>query len=177
MTTPDPSYITADEVEEQTQITALADLETEDIEYLITTAEDQIDAYCGRQAHHPFDTNLDRVFPREQDYRVVGSATGPIEYRDTPEVPYNVSKATLRQVEWLYTQWWSNRATELPTVDMPVESRSIGGDGSYDETFARGGLGLSEASVCDQAKLLLKDFKAGTAQLSVTKPDDVFPRA
>lgn len=176
MTLPEPTYITVDEVKANTLITALQSLDDESITKIIQLAEGHIDAFCGPQPHHQYDDNLNRVFPREQDFSVVGGSSGFTEYPDRPEIPHNVGVACLRQVEWLYTQWWSDRATEQPSVDYPVEARQIGGDGSYSETLARGGMALSEATLCEQARVLLQGFKAGTAPLSLTKPDHVISR-
>ncbi len=174
MTIPDPTYITKEEVAAQTLITGLAALGP-DIDKLISIAEGQIDAYCGPQAHHPWDTNIDRVFPREEDYNIVGTTSGPVHYRNTPVIPLEISVATLRQVEWLYTQWWPNRATALPQSDRPVEQESISGDGGWSGTYAKGGVDFSQASICEQARGLLERFRSRTASISVTKPDDVVP--
>lgn len=160
---PAVSYITAAEVKSQTLLATLKNLAEADVEQLIEIAEDQIDAYVGPQAHHQDDTNTDRVFPREQDCDASGN----------PVIPYRVSRATLRQVEWLYSQWWPSRTTmELPVM-YPISSRDIGGDGSYSETLARGGINLSEASLSEQAKLLLNGFVSRMVGISVTDPDTV----
>ncbi len=175
MTVPDPTYITADEVKEQTSLAALKNLLDADIDLLIRTAEDQIDSYVGPQEHHPYDTNIVRVFPRQQDFQIIGTASGQARYPDRPEIPYKVSVACLRQVEWLYTQWWPNKATAQIPVERVVESESIGGDGSYDATYARGGVSFAESSICEQAKTLLNGFVNRFTGLSTTNPDDVLP--
>ncbi len=176
MTIPDPTYVTAQEVKDETLITALGALEAQNIEKLIKVAEAQIDAYCCKQPHHPFDSNVDRVFPREQDYQVTGAAGGPLEYPDRPQIPLDVSLACLRQVEWLYTQWWSNSATDLPPSNRAVTSESIGGDGSWSGDYAKGGSDFAEASLCEQARGLLEGYRSRTAPLSLTRPSDVIPR-
>lgn len=172
MTVPDPSYITADEVKANILVTGLKDgstgaLSDDDINTLILTAEDQIDAFCGPQPHHPYDDNLTRVFPRAQDFVVVVTGGVRRDYPELPDIPYNVSRACLRQVEFLYTQWWPTRATtELPTR-YAVQSQSIGGDGSYSETRARP-TDFSSASLCDQAKLLLTNFRSSFCGIGTT---------
>src|SRR2546421_365763 len=93
MEIPEPSYITADEVEENTAITALGELDAEDIETLISAAEDQIDAFVGPQQHHSMDSNLDRVFPRAQDYSIIQAGGSRVEDPTIPVIPYNVSRA------------------------------------------------------------------------------------
>lgn len=173
MTIPDPSYITEAEVKENTLITALSSLAEADVKKLIQAAEDHIDKYVGRQPHHPRDSNLVRVFPREQDFSRVGSGSGIAEYPDTPEIPYEVGVACLRQVEWLYQQWWPNRATSQAPLQHAVTSRSIGGDGSYSESRAGGGVSFVEATLCDQAKVLLDGFRSRWAPIDVTDPRTV----
>ncbi len=173
MDVPDVSYLTAAEVKQYSLVTGLKDgstgvLEDEDIETLITTAEDQIDAYCGQQPHHPNDSTR-RVFPREQDFSKVRSGGTLNEYPDIAVIPYNVSRACLRQVEWLYLQWWPNSATSQPTsMNYVVEQQAISGDGGYSETRAMGGTDLASASLCDQAKLLLKGYVSRWAAIGTT---------
>lgn len=168
MPVPTPSYITAAQVDEQSMIMGLTDLEDDDINSLIAVAEDQIDAFVGPQEHHPEDDNLDRVFPRVQDY----SRSNEGDDRDTPVIPYKVTRATLRQVEFLYAQWWPTRATaEMPT-NKPVTDEEIGGDGSYSASYAHGGVDFSAASLCDASKALLEGFRSRWAGISVTHPDD-----
>ncbi len=171
MTIPEPSYITVDEVKTQSKIEGLNDLENEDIAFLIQNAEDQIDAYCGPQAHHPNDVNITRVFPRERDYRRVGTGDGIEDYPETPEIPYKVSIACLRQVEWLFTQWWPHSDTSQFPVEHAVESEDIGADGSHSVTYARGGVDLSSASLCDQAKLQLAGFVSRFVGMSTSHPN------
>lgn len=171
MTIPDPSYITEAELKANTLITALAALDDADVAKLITAAEDHIDKYVGRQPHHPMDSNLVRVFPREQDFSRVGTGSGIAEYPDTPEIPHDVGMACLRQVEWLYQQWWPNRATA--PLKHAVTDRSIGGDGSYSESLAGGGVSFVEATLCDQAKVLLDGFRSRWAAIDVTDPRTV----
>lgn len=160
---PEPKYITADEIAAQTLITALANLGDADTDKLIQASEDMIDAHVGQQKHHPDDTDTNRVFPRVQDLDVDGY----------PTVPYRVSRATLAQVEWLYTEWWDVRATEMTPSEHAVESLAIGGDGSYRETRANKGGDFSSASLCDKAKSLLKGYVSRSAPLSVTDPKTV----
>ena len=160
---PDPQYITISEVRTQTLIEDLRDLGDADMKILIQTAEDQIDAFVGPQEHHPDDPVTNRVFPRLYDLDDGGN----------PEIPYKVSRATLRQVEWLYTQWWNDKETaELP-VDHPVKQRSIGGDGSYSETLAGEGTDFSRATLSQSAQTLLNGFVSRTAGIDVTDPDKV----
>ena len=162
-TVPNPKYITEAEVRSQTLIEELGDLGDSDLKTLIQIAEDQIDAHVGPQEHHPDDTTPDRVFPRLTD----------IDADCNPVVPYKVSRATLRQVEWLYTQWWCDRETaELP-MEHPVKQRSIGGDGSYSETLAGEGTDFSRATLSQSAQTLLNGFVSRTAGIDVTDPDKV----
>lgn len=165
---PDPTYITADEVAEQTRVTGLADLEEDDLTYLIQTAEDQIDAYVGPQQHHQWDGNLDRVFPRTQDFSVVVADGVRTQYPETPVIPYRVSRACLRQVEWLFTQWWPSAGTASLPTDHDLSSREIGGDGSYGETRARGGTDLAQASLCHEAKALLTSYVSRSGGIATT---------
>lgn len=168
MPVPTPSYITAAEVKTQSKIAALITLADTDIDTLIEVAEDQIDAYVGPQQHHPEDNNLDRVFPRAVDYE----RTNDGDDRDTPVIPYKVTRATLRQVEFLFLNWWPNKATaEMPT-NKAITDQDIGGDGSYSVSYAHGGVDFSAASLCDAAKTLLDGFRSRWAGLSVSHPDD-----
>lgn len=177
---PTVSYITEDEVKAQTAITGLQALFTSnktDLTSLIQTAEDQIDAYVGPQQHHQYDSNLNRVFPRVQDFQISSAGGFTYEYPLIPEVPYKVSRACLRQVEWLYTQWYANRATDQLPTDYPLESQDIGGDGSYAEKRARGGLNYTEASLCDQAKVLLNGFVSRMSRIGTTDVrNSAYPR-
>ena len=160
---PDPSYITAAEVRDQTLVADLRELGDEDLSILIQTAEDQIDAFVGPQEHHPDDPTTDRVFPRLYDTDDDGH----------PAVPYKVSRATLRQVEWLFVQWWPARdIAELP-VEHPVKERSIGGDGSYSEILSGEGIDFSRATLSQSAQTLLNGFVSRTAGIDVTDPDKV----
>src|SRR4051812_17693521 len=122
MTIPDPTYITAQEVKANSKITGLIALENADIEYLIQTAEDHIDGFVGRQKHHPYDDNIERVFPREEDYRITSDAEYPLEH----EIPYLVSKACLAQVEHLYLNWWPNRETSQTPIKKDISEQDIG---------------------------------------------------
>lgn len=169
MDVPAPSYITADDVQENSQVTGLVALNTEQIELLITIAEGHIDDYVGRQPHHPYDSNIDRVFPREQDFSIVIANGIRYEYPQTPIIPYDVQRACLLQVEWLFLQWWPNRATTQPGMQHAVLEQSIGGDGSYAEKRATGGIDFSAASLCDQAKAVLANgYRSRWAQMSTT---------
>lgn len=165
MTIPDPTYITEAEVAENTLITALAALSTENRKKLIQRAESQIDKYVGRQEHHPDDDNTDRVFPRLED----------IDDYDNPIIPLNISQACLAQVEYLYTQWWSNSSTTQEPVEKNVQSEDIGGDGSYSAAYANNGMTTAADLLCSQAKALLDGYVARFVPLSVTDPDDVPP--
>lgn len=175
MDVPDPTYIESDEVVDQTLLTALQHLDPAEIDKLIQIAEEQIDAYVGPQPHHWADTNIERVFPREQDFSRVGSTGGVIEYPNTPEVPAKVSRACLRQVEWLYTQWYTTSGTSLLPTNQEVEQESIGGDGSYSATYARGGSLEGKVSLCTQAQELLKGFVSRVCGIGVTDPDTAPP--
>lgn len=175
MTIPEPSYITESDVAENTLITGLQSLSTENRKKLIQRAESQIDKYVGRQPHHPADSNTDRVFPRVQDYQIVGSASGITHYPDTPQIPLEVSEACLAQVEYLYTQWWSTSTTTQAPVQKNVESENIGGDGSYSATYANGGKSSAEDMLCAEAKAKLEGFVNRFVPLSVTDPDHVLP--
>lgn len=160
---PDPKYITVAEVRTQTLIEDLRDLGDGDMKILIQTAEDQIDAYVGPQEHHPDDETTVRVFPRLYD----------TDEDRNPEIPYKVSRATLRQVEWLYTQWWNDRETSELPVEHAAKERSIGGDGSYSETLAGEGIDFSRATLSQSAQTLLNGFVSRTAGIDVTDPDKV----
>ncbi len=167
MEIPDPTYITVAEVQEHTLVTNLATANEADIKKLIQVAEGQIDKHCGRQLHHPNDSNLARVFPREQDFART-SGGGTIEQDpDTPEIPLDVSTACLRQVEWLFVNWWANRATESTPVLHQAEQVDIGADGSYSET-RRPMPDFAQASLCAQAQAALKDYVSRWAALDVT---------
>lgn len=174
MTVPEPSYITAAEVREQTLIAGLKEEDTIDnanLAILIQSAEDQIDAYVGPQKHHPDDDNDDRVFPRDSDEDLDGY----------PQVPYQVARACLRQVEWLYTQWYPSRTTDQLPVEHDVQSEDIRADGSYSVDYARGGMDLSAASLCPQARVMLDRFRSRFSQIGVSDPrkrpsiDGIFP--
>jgi len=160
---PDPTYITADEVKEQTLISGLESLEEPGRKKLIQLAEDQIDAYVGPQEHHPDDETENRVFPRVEDVDDDGYAA----------IPYKVSRACLRQVEFLYTEWWDERTSALLPTNIEREQVSIGGDGSYSESRARGGTADGKCSLCDAARELLKGFVSRTCGIDVTDPDYV----
>jgi len=162
---PDPTYITVDEVIAQTSIAGLEDLDNDNTTLLIQHAEDQIDAYCGQQKHNPDDDNINRVFPREQDFDDNGS----------PEVPYRVSRACLAQVEWLYVQWWATRETSQSPVEHEVSSLRIGGDGSYGEERAGGGKDFAAATLCTQAKAYLDGYRARFIGMGTVDPDLVPP--
>jgi len=171
MTVPDVSYITGEEVTANTLLTGLAALSEPNREILIAIAEDQIDSYVGPQPHHYADTNIDRVFPRSEDFYRVGTGDGIEEYPDTPEIPYQVSRACLRQVEYLYTNYWDNRTSSLLPIKRELSSVSIGGDGSYSATRARGGTQDGEEELCEAARKLLKGFVSRTCGIDVTDPD------
>ncbi len=111
--------------------------------------------------------------PREQDFQRTGTSSGVQEYPDTPEIPYDVSQACLAQVEWLYTNWWPNRTTSQLPASHAIEQRAIGGDGSYSETRARGGLAFTEAAICDAAKVFLDGLCSRWVGIDVTDPDTV----
>jgi len=169
MTVPEPTYITADEVAEQTLIAALQDLEPGNITKLIQVAEGQIDRFCGRQPHHPYDSNLDRVFPRAQDFSVTVFSGSRLEFPETPAIPLAVSVACLRQVEWLFLQWWPTSATTQPKAgSVAVEQESIGGDGSYSATYANP-TDLSRASLCAESQAELENgYRSRWAPLATT---------
>lgn len=166
MDVPDVTYITVEDLKAQTLISALAVLGDDELTTLIQTAEDMIDAYVGRQKHHYFDTNITRVFPRVEDYQ----RTNFIEFPAIPEIPYQVSRACLRQVEWLYSQWWPNRETDEIPVEYDVASVDVGGDGSVAEKRVRDGLDFSSATLSVQARNLLTPFRSRVAGISVSNP-------
>jgi hypothetical protein len=162
---PTITYLSLADLQAQTLIDELKSLNDGDKTTLIQIAEDQIDKYVGKQKHHPWDTNITRVFPRVEDYQ----RTNLAEYPEIPEIPYDVSRACLRQVEWLFTQWWTNEdATDLPT-EYDVESAEIGGEGSVSEKYVRNGLGLTEASLAPQARLLLSEYRSRGAQIATSR--------
>lgn len=161
MTVPDPKYITLAEVRAQTRIGALSDLSDGDLTDLIQTAEDQIDDYVGPQKHHPDDADTDRVFPR----------WGDVDSNDDPAVPYKVSRAALRQVEWLFTEWWDESSNSLLPMNHIAVERDMRGDGSYAEK--RGKIDYAEAAIAPQARPLLMRFRSRTGKISVTDPENV----
>jgi len=163
---PDPTYITIALVKAQTKIDGLTTLADGDLTTLIQTAEEMIDAYVGPQRHHIYDTNIYRVFPREQDFQ----RTNLVEWPTLPIIPLNVTRACLRQVEWLFTQWWPNKATDEIPVDYDVTGIDMGGDGSVSETRVRKGLDFSSATMSVQARHLLKDYHSKAAGIAVSKP-------
>ena len=167
MTVPAPTYLTVADVRAQSFIADLKDpsaIDDGDLTLLLQAAEDHIDGYVGRQRHPPYDTNVARVFPREQDYRRTNLADYPYE----PEVPYEVSRACLRQVEWLYSQWWPSRATDDLPVQLDVSQQDVGGDGTISETYARGGLDLAAATLCPQARATLSGYRNRSASISTS---------
>ena len=156
---PAPSYITVDLVVSGSTFSAFDDLSVEDITILIQNAEETIDAYVGRQKHHPNDDNRHRVFPRAED----------VDINSVVIIPLQVTQATLRQVEWLYTEWWDVHLDEARTLEYEAKSVRMGGDGSYSEDRASGGPGgtgidFSAASLSPQAKGLLQPFRCRTAE-------------
>jgi hypothetical protein len=155
VTIPEPSYVTAKEVKEQTLVTSLTDFATSDLNKLIQLAESQIDAYVCPQIHHPDDDNTSRVFPRRVD----------IDEDGNPEIPLQVSLACLRQVEWLYLQWWDNKDDQAMPTERDTQSESIGGDGSYSASYSQG---MDRATICLQAKALLANFVSRTVGISVS---------
>jgi hypothetical protein len=163
MDVPTPSYITAAEVKANSLVAGLIALSNSDIEKLVTIAEDQIDAYVGPQRHHPDDDNENRVFPREEDIDEDGNSV----------IPYRVSVACLRQVEWLYTQWWNSRTSSLLPVVEEVSQEDIRGDGGYSAVYNRGGGGDSKVSLCLQAQELLKGFVSRVTAIGVSDPDSI----
>jgi hypothetical protein len=169
MTIPEPTYITVDDVRDNSKILTIGTLSDDDLSFLIQTAEDQIDAYVRPQRHHPNDTNINRVFPRSQDYLRVGNGDGIDHFVETPEIPYKVSLACLRQVEYLFTQWWPNAGTGQLPVEREVESEDIGADGSYAATYRP--VDLSAASLCDLAKAQLEGFVSRFTGLSTSHPN------
>ncbi len=173
MDVPDVSYITVTDLKAQTLIEALKNLADADVTTLIQTAEDMIDAYVGRQQHHRYDTNVTRIFPRVEDY----VRTNLAEYPAKPEIPYQVSRACLRQVEWLYTQWWPNKDTEELPVDYDVSDVSIGGDGSISEKRVNAGVDFSSATLSVQARNLLTPFRSRIAGIAVSNPRGTHPSA
>jgi hypothetical protein len=175
MTVPDVSYITAEEVKEQSLNTGLTALTDGEVESLISIAEDQIDAYVGPQPHHPSDTNIERVFPREQDHTVTNDGSGIYYDTSSAEVPYKVARACLRQVEWLYVNWWDDRTSSMLPTEHDASSVSIGGDGSYSETRRAGGSDHRGASLSSEAKSLLEGFKCDFCGIDVTDPDLTHP--
>lgn len=170
---PDPTYISATEVIDQTLIANLKTLDPANINVLIRNAEDQIDNHVGPQRHHPFDSNSDRVFPRVQDYSFSIVSGQRYEYPETPVIPYKVMRATLRQVEFLYLQWWSTSTTAQTPVEKDVSAEEIRGDGGYSAVYTGGGMDLAGASLCHEAKALLNGFVSRWAGISVSHPNDL----
>ncbi len=166
---PEPSYITVEEVKANALIPVPTGMQDGDITKLIQMAEGQIDKHVGRQPHHPNDDNIDRVFPRAQDYVRSSGGGDP----DSPDIPLCVSEACLRQVESLFG-WWPNRASmPLPTYQL-VYQRAIGADGSYSETRARGGVSsATETALCEAARAALDGLVSRWAGIDVTDVDTI----
>jgi|SRR5579863_1350280 len=171
MNTPSPSYILPSDVQQRTLIAALKSLDNDSLTTLIVAAEDMIDAYVGPQKHHWKDLNTDRVFPREQDIDQTLLLNGVISSpNENPIIPYQVSVACLRQVEWLFTQWWSESTTDELPIQQDVKGEDIGGDGSYSATYVRDGLDLSSATLSPNARVLLGRFRSKFAGIDVSDP-------
>jgi hypothetical protein len=168
MTRPEPSYISVAEIKEATFIDGLKTIGDENIKKLIQHAEGQIDNHVGRQKHHAHDSNLDRVFPRCEDYQITQVNGCRTEDFDTPVMPLAVSEACQMQVEHLYLNWWPNRATAQMPVSRGVSSEDIGGDGSYSVDYAP--TSFAEATLCDAAKAKLTGFVSRTAAMSLSRP-------
>lgn len=158
---PDPTYIDSVTLLERTRMTGIDALDDEDVTLLIQTAEEQIDAYVGPQRHHLEDTNVLRVFPRYED---TDSESGAVI------IPAEVTMATLRQVEWLFEQWWSTRATQSQPTDHAKTNVNVGSDGSYSEQRTHKGLDFAGASLCEQAKALLSRLKSGSGEIMLSNP-------
>lgn len=168
LTRPDPSYISVADVRANTLIANLkltAQISDDNLKIVIQNAEDMIDAYVGAQRHHWKDTNTNRVFPREED----------VDTSNNPEVPYRVSMACLRQVEWLYTQWYSTATTDEMPIVHGVESEDIGGDGSYAYKAAMGGMDISRATMAPNAQALLEGIRSKLATIGVSDPLSTAP--
>lgn len=170
MDTPPITYLSAQEVKDTTLLSGLKTLTPIDLESLIAASEDLIDAYVGKQKHHVYDSNINRVFPRTQDYQILGTSLGPIEYPQIPVIPYDVQKACLRQVEWLFVQWWTLRDTEAMPVQYDTSEVNVGGDGSISEKLVRGGLDLSAATLAPQARTILAQYRSRAAQIGLSRP-------
>jgi len=170
MQVPAITYLAVTDVQANTLIADLKTLDTASITILIQTAEDLIDAFVGPQEHHWKDTNSNRVFPRVQDVdsstqnQVISPNYGQ------PIIPYKVSLACLRQVEWLFTQWWSSSDTDELPFQQDVESVDIGGDGSLSQTFANKGADLSAATLSPIARAILGPFRSRFAAVGVSDP-------
>lgn len=168
MTVPAPTYISAADVIAQTFLTGLQELNPENITRLIQAAEGQIDKYVGPQPHHPYDDNLDRVFPRAQDFSIVQSGGVRREYPETPVIPLDVSMACLKQVEWLFLQWWPNRETaQAPVKNYDITDRAIHADGSYSESRANAG-DFEKATLCPETKGYLANYRSRWAGIGTT---------
>lgn len=152
---PGVTYNSASEIQEDSKVIPES-MEDGDIETLIQLAEGHIDDYVGLQEHHPDDTNVDRVFPRVED---VNETSG------LPEVPLAVYEATLRQVEYLYLNWWDEKESKLLPMSHDLKAYSVTGEGGYSEQRAKGGSDHSAGLLCEQAKAKLVGFRANSAEL------------
>lgn len=161
-TAPDPTYITAAEVQDETLDTVLAALEDTVINKLIKRAESQIDAFCRKQPHHPDDDNEDRVFPRDIDNDIDGNA----------EIPVAVHEACLLQVEHLYRTWYAVDKTAAKKEQHNVKSYGVTGDGGYNEVRAGAGRDDAAAQLCAEARSRLSGYRkmSATMTLSGTSP-------
>jgi len=160
MTVPEPTYITAAEAKEQSFLSAIASMGEENLTKLLRIAEDHVDLHCRPQPHHPCDDNTIRVFPRVGDEDEDGN----------PEIPYQVSKATLAQLEHIVSEWWDERTTSLLPFKHEAEEVDVGGDGSYREKLGKGGSLDGKSLLCEQAQLWLVGFVSRTTSIDVTDP-------
>lgn len=164
---PTISYITLAEVRsETTNQDCIADasvISDDELTKLVKRAETAIDAYVGRQKHHPDDTNIDRVFPREIDFDIDGNA----------EIPYQVHDACLYQIEFLYSSWYAVDKTQPVPEQHQIKSYGVTGDGGYNETRTGGGRDDAAAQLCPQARGTLKGFVDKTAKMLLSEPREV----
>ncbi|MFW5720786.1 MAG: hypothetical protein ACOCWW_00205 [Bacteroidota bacterium] len=152
-----PFYLTADEVKSTTRITSLSSSDNDSlINKLIVETEDLVDAYCGKQEHHPDeDDNLDRVFPRIQDEDDDGNFI----------IPDAVKRAALIVVEVLFLQGEPNLESfsEAKAKEEISESRysyeNMGGGANFNPSNSE------KLLLPPKARALLNPFKRNTYKL------------
>jgi len=138
-----PTYITVDEIKENTRLEELGRQSSSFLLRLVEEAEEMIDAYCGFWAR--YDQDQDRTFPRLCDYKDGATL-----------IPRAVQKAALAQVEALYL-----RGPEEGLKESEMKSEKID-DYSYQVMSANDKQNL----LCRKARLLLSGYVRRTGNLT-----------